>query len=322
VHGFAERTRGTHAIRYASHVLVATYHLSDTERVRARRQWIDAQPILVGRAADCHVVLDDPEVAPHHLRLSNRDGQIVVENLVDELTALVDEGEPVRIGGTILKIRLQAQAVVSTHAAPDEAHPSNPPPPRLAINPPAPSPPPVRARPRKLVLSNDPQEQSLVFAVRANPSDGGARMVYADWLEQNGFEAKVSLVRLREHLDTFLHKTATDVDWRAVAVRTPIDHCRRNKCPGAWDALVPSDATDFVRKCATCRHAVRYCVDRNDVRASAYDGAPVVFDAALDRIEAHAWYKNWADFSDDVDEDIEDDPDGYTVDAPPSQFRR
>lgn len=301
-------------------MLVATYHLSDTERVRARRQWFDIPQITVGAASDCHVVVDDPEVAPHHLRITNRAGRIVVENLVEGSHVVVEEGAAVQIGGTIVKVRLHAQPVVS--APPPTA---NPPPPRLAFNPPAPPPPPpppVRARPRKLALSNDPEEERLLLALRANPADGSTRMVYADWLEQNGFGAKASLVRLREHLDTFLHKNATDLDWRAVAARTPIDHCVHRTCPASWDALAPTAASDFVRKCTTCSRDVRYCTDRNDVRASAHAGAPVVFDAELDRVEAHVWYKRWTDFSDDIDEDLDDDPDGYTLDTPPSQFRR
>ena len=217
-------------------MLVSTYHLSDTERAGARRVWIDARPFVIGRASTCDVVVDDPDVALHHMRVDMRDGAIVVENfggVVDidgtpvpvNSSFVVDEGRPIRIGGTIVKVRLQAQSVVAIHEA------ELPPQPMMAINPPftpqyvgppgnppAPRPPPPRLRAHKKMLSANVTEQGLLSVLRANPADTETRMVYADWLEGNGLNAKAQLVRLREHLDTFMHKNATELDWRVVAL--------------------------------------------------------------------------------------------------------
>jgi len=304
-------------------VLVATYHLSDTERVGARRVWIDASPFVIGRANDCHVVIDDPEVAAHHLRVASRDGEIVVENLATTVDVdgtpvaaqgflVVEEGRPIRIGGTIVKLRLQeATAVTAQPRPPILGQPAKPPAPRPAQ---------ARPRPRKDELSPDPTEQGFLVTLRVNPSDEETRMVYADWLEGNGFNAKAQLLRLREHLDTYMHKNASDLDWRVVAVRTPIERCIQNKCPGYWDALVPIAAGDFARTCQVCRREVRYCGELAEVSAAGWENMPVVFDAGLDRVAAHATYRDpTAPLPDDSE--IEDDPDGYTLDSPPS-FKR
>jgi uncharacterized protein (TIGR02996 family) len=312
-------------------VLVSTYHLSDTERVGARRVWIDARPVVIGRAPDCHVVIDDPEVADHHLSITTRgDGAIIVDNLATAIdvdgtpvamgaSLVVAEGRAIRVGGTIVKLRMQ-EATVKTQAAPPSQYPMQGPPGNPPAPTPYPRPPPPRLRPRKDRLSSDDTEQSFLSILRANPTDSDTRLVYADWLEGNGFNAKAQLLRLREHLDTFMHRNATDIDWRVVAVRTPIDHCIQNKCPGFWDALAASGMNEFARTCGNCKHSVRYCADLSEVRSAGFDNAPVVFDAGLDRVAAHAIYR---DPQSPLDQDeLDDDPDGYTLDTPGTPFRK
>lgn len=308
---------------------------------------------MIGHARDCDVVIEDPDVADRHLRVSNRDGAIVVENLATTVdvdgtpvaaggSLVVDEARPIRVGGTIVKLRLQATAVVTTqhgpvvrdpqqlvpNPTPADSRPSmtwNPPPQQMLgppPNPPAPRPPSLPPRLHKLVLSSDAMEQRFLAALRANPGDAETRMVYADWLEANGLNAKAQLVRLREHLDTFMHRNATELDWRVVAVRTPIEHCIQNKCPQYWDALVPVAGGDFTRACRMCKRPVRYCGERAEVAVAGWENAPVVFDAGIDRVAAHATYRDpTAPIHDDLDDDPDDDPDGYTLDAPPT-FRR
>ena len=316
-------------------MLVSTYHLTDTERVGARRVWIDARPLLIGSGPDCHVILDDTEVEAHHLRVSERGAQIFVENVgavavdVDGTpvppggSVVVQEGRAVRIGGTIVKLRMQENPVRTQTAppvptGPIQGPPGNPPWPMLRT--PAPRPPAPRLRVRRDKLSMDPTEQSFLSILRANPQDTDTRSVYADWLEGNGFNAKAQLVRLGEHLDTFMHRKATDIDWRVVAVRTPIEHCIQNKCPGFWDALAADSMTDFARTCGNCKRSVRYCGDLAEVRIAGWENAPAVFDAGLDRVAAHAIYRDpQAPLDDD---ELEDDPDGYTIDQPSTTFRR
>ncbi len=336
-------------------MLVSTYHLDDTERARARRQWVDARPILIGRANDCHVVLDDPDVADHHLRITSADGGIRVENLATAAdiegtplatgaSLVVAEGRAIRIGGTIVKLRMQASPVVTT--TPSPPRPSSAPrpatePPRMTGtwnpppiaridppgNPPAPLPrrPLTPPRPRREVLSSDATEQAFIATLRAQPGDASTRMVYADWLEGSGQLAKAELVRLAEYLDTATHRTACEIDWRAVVVRTPIERCLHDRCPKHWDALTPAGASDFGRACGVCAKRVLFCGELPEVRAAAFDDVPVVFDVALDRVTAHANYRLFGDEPinpEDESDEIDDDPDGYTLDTPPENYRR
>ena len=118
-----------------------------------------------------------------------------------------------------------------------------------------------------------------------------------------------------------MHRNATDLDWRAVAARTPIDHCIQNRCPAYWDSLSSLGGSDFVRACNVCKRNVRYCGERAEVATAGWEGSPVVFDAGLDRVAAHATYRDPTAPIDD-DNEPDDDPDGYTIDSPSNNFRR
>lgn len=73
-------------------------------------------PILIGRAPECTLVLDDDFASSRHARLSLQQGQWVVEDLgstngtflgrtrVQSVTP-VEPGSPVRIGRTVLELR-------------------------------------------------------------------------------------------------------------------------------------------------------------------------------------------------------------------------
>ncbi len=94
--------------------------------VAARYRFIDT-PITVGRAYDNDVVVDDPHVAAHHLRITrSENGALVAEDL-DSLNGLyvdrvrqkrkevtLDEGHELRIGATVLRVR------TATHEVPAE----------------------------------------------------------------------------------------------------------------------------------------------------------------------------------------------------------
>jgi hypothetical protein len=89
----------------------------------------DAAETRIGRAYDNDVVLDDPTVAPHHLRVwRGEDGRLVAEDLgtanglyVDDTgpvpRAAVDGDRPLRIGRTLLRIREASHAVAPEREA-------------------------------------------------------------------------------------------------------------------------------------------------------------------------------------------------------------
>lgn len=102
----------------------------------ATRQRIDAEEALIGRAFDNDVVVDDPHVAPHHLRIFRaEDGGLVAEDL-GTLNGLYRElgqsrtqrlplaSEPgIRIGRTILRVHDARHAVAPERLmTPPRAH--------------------------------------------------------------------------------------------------------------------------------------------------------------------------------------------------------
>lgn len=102
----------------------------------ATRERIDTEEARVGRAFDNDVVVDDPHVAPHHLRIfRGEDGELVAEDL-GTLNGLFREhgrertqrlplaGEPgIRIGRTILRVHDARHAVAPERLmTPPRAH--------------------------------------------------------------------------------------------------------------------------------------------------------------------------------------------------------
>jgi FHA domain-containing protein len=102
----------------------------------AARERIEAPEARVGRAFDNDVVIDDPHVAPHHLRIfRGEDGELVAEDL-GTLNGLYPEhgakrvarlplaGEPgIRIGRTILRVHDAAHPVAAEKPlTPPRAH--------------------------------------------------------------------------------------------------------------------------------------------------------------------------------------------------------
>jgi hypothetical protein len=102
----------------------------------ASRERIDAPEARIGRAFDNDVVVDDPHVAPHHLRIfRGEDGELVAEDLGtlnglyrehgrERVSRLALGAEPgIRIGRTILRVHDAARPVAPEKAlTPPRAH--------------------------------------------------------------------------------------------------------------------------------------------------------------------------------------------------------
>jgi hypothetical protein len=91
--------------------------------VAARYRFVDV-PITIGRAYDNDVVVDDPHVAAHHLRITRgENGALIAEDLgslnglyVDRARkrtgeVTLDAGHELSIGGTVLRVRTAAHEV-------------------------------------------------------------------------------------------------------------------------------------------------------------------------------------------------------------------
>ncbi len=102
----------------------------------AARERIEGDEARVGRAFDNDVVIDDPHVAPHHLRIfRGEDGELVAEDLgtlnglypehgASRVTSLPLASEPgIRIGRTTLRVHDAAHAVApEKRMTPPRAH--------------------------------------------------------------------------------------------------------------------------------------------------------------------------------------------------------
>jgi len=100
-------------------VEILSRHRDVTSRVR-----IAGESATIGRGYDNDVIVDDPYVAPHHLRVScNEAGELVAEDLGSAngtyldggreriARAVIDGAKPLRIGQTLLRVRSSAYAV-------------------------------------------------------------------------------------------------------------------------------------------------------------------------------------------------------------------
>jgi uncharacterized protein (TIGR02996 family) len=102
-------------------------------------------------------------------------------------------------------------------------------------------------------LSADEIEKLLLDPLRARPADEELRMIYADWLEQSGDDARAAYVRgyvagLLDH---------TDLEWRAVTSHAVIPHHACGELRWSELAIVVGDA--YVRDCPRCNRRVRFC---------------------------------------------------------------
>lgn len=145
----------------------------------------------------------------------------------------------------------------------------------------------------------DPTEEKLLANIAAG--DDASRIVYADWLEENGDIRRAEFLRVQETLraphakEAFaehsrrLQQLATlvDIEWRMRVARAPVEGCRVNirfdfQCPKQWSDLVETETSD-IRFCDLCRQQVFYCTSIAEARTHAWRGRCVAVDIANER---------------------------------------
>jgi uncharacterized protein (TIGR02996 family) len=131
-------------------------------------------------------------------------------------------------------------------------------------------------------VTADPVEQRLLDAI-AQQNDANSRLVYADWLEQQGDVARAEFLRMQEFLveadpdslaftlqTTKLREVASQIDmkWRHAVARPAVEGCNQRftvRCPKEWGSLAPTERPN-VRHCETCRKHVYYCATVAEAR--------------------------------------------------------
>ncbi|MEJ7598676.1 MAG: TIGR02996 domain-containing protein [Kofleriaceae bacterium] len=309
-------------------MLLAIYHLHDRERLRARRESV-TRSVVIGSSRDCDIVIeDDARVVAHHLRLAvdppaiePLEGVVLVDGRAIDGPTLVRLGAPIQIGDTIVKLRPSpAVPALSSLAELDRTNPPN----RRIYPRPAPNPSPAEA-PRQTVqtpplgsrgldprrhgstspppiwrkqLANDPTEQRFLAALRERPAETETRMAYADWLDACGRTIEAVFVRTELRPDDPAIVRVSELDWRAITSCAPIEDCRVGEgdpdgpqCPARWDGLTAT-RDERLRRCDVCKQQVRFCATIGDAALAGRVEERVVFDTALDDIDAYAAYHN------------------------------
>jgi len=143
-----------------------------------------------------------------------------------------------------------------------------------------------------------PREQALLQA--AATGDAHSRVVYADWLEEQGDLARADFLRVQDQLvglrtddvrfgglTARLSALAAQIapSWRIQIATPSVERCGAAfdfRCPMTWSALQPT-ARDGVRHCNGCQRDVYYALSVGEARAFASSGHCVALDAASAR---------------------------------------
>jgi uncharacterized protein (TIGR02996 family) len=159
------------------------------------------------------------------------------------------------------------------------------------------------------------QDEAFVAAALAAPRDDGARLVYADWLEEQG-DPRGELLRVAVRLEKLLEhypppeearpklqrvreiarlkarfrelRPLVPYDWLLRFQRGWISQCNLVghgvKCPRRWE-LLRETADPAVRRCAHCSRAVWFCWSASESEQALRAGHPYVLALAMDRAE-------------------------------------
>ncbi len=143
----------------------------------------------------------------------------------------------------------------------------------------------------------DARERELLAAC----SDPDARLVYADWLEQQGSESRAAFLR-EEALGP-----VEEAPWRALVARSPVIGCATT-CPQAWD-LLDRIGIDNIRRCPGCNRTAFYCATIESAMTMLY--WPMALDVTVDHKAVTALRL--------ARERYTRDPPAYAEGAPPRQ---
>jgi uncharacterized protein (TIGR02996 family) len=148
-------------------------------------------------------------------------------------------------------------------------------------------------------------ERGFLRALREDPNDEVSRLVYADWLEEQG-DPRGEFLRLEVQLshmpaedpqrtegEARLRELRASLDpgWLARLDRTPVENCSLGgppflfRCPRRWEELQDTTLGPAVRFCHECEQKVYHCGSVEEAQERARDGLCVAVDSRLVRTE-------------------------------------
>jgi uncharacterized protein (TIGR02996 family) len=141
-------------------------------------------------------------------------------------------------------------------------------------------------------------DEAFLAAIRADPDDDTARLVYADWLDERGdvrgewLRVQCELARMPQsdprHAPLLAREGAlreqVDDDWLRLVGHPRIENCVEFdfRCPKTWHALHETDDPDY-RYCSECRRNVRLCHNIREASTWAYLGYCIAVSSELAR---------------------------------------
>jgi len=217
--------------------------------------------VNIGRAPDNDLVLAHGSVAEHHARVLLRDERFIVTDLRTQ-------------EGTYLGGRRLAQAVIIQ--------------PGDVLN--------IGAY-ALAIMDRPPSatDEQFLAAIAAAPRDDDTRVVYSDWLDENGRHDEAAFIRAQlaikplapetpefQELSTRIRVLAANMapEWRRVVAHAPLENCGFRyevKCPKRWESLAPS-ASPSTRFCDGCQRDVHYARTIGEARQLAQAGECLVVD--------------------------------------------
>jgi uncharacterized protein (TIGR02996 family) len=240
------------------------------EGARTQRITSEKDEIWLGTRADADIKLEGSDVAARHCKLVVRPAGIF---LVREAGELKVNGKPL---DRSTPLYATDKVFVGTYSFMTET----------------------------LARKPDANEEKLLLDIAAG--DDASRMVYADWLEENGDLRRAEFLRTQELMRslqsddpdtrmTFVEQsrrlrqlaTLVDLEWRMRVARAPVEGCNVHvrfdfQCPKQWSDLVETESPD-VRFCGLCRQQVFYCTTIPEARQHAWRGRCVAVDIANER---------------------------------------
>jgi uncharacterized protein (TIGR02996 family) len=145
------------------------------------------------------------------------------------------------------------------------------------------------------------QDEAFLQDIVAHPEDNSLRLIYADWLDEQGdpragflrleaeFAALPETDRRKKRLRKRLRKLQKDLpsDWLVRLDRTAIENCEVRfefQCPKRWEKL-QATGDEKVRYCDTCCKPVFHCDTVAQAQEHAWEGECVAIDSRVVRKE-------------------------------------
>jgi uncharacterized protein (TIGR02996 family) len=223
--------------------------------------------ITIGRRHDNHLVLPYAAVGELHARLSHRESYVLLQDEKSETGTFLDGG------------RVTSPSVVREGQL-------------------------IKIGPYQLeLLDSEPPsaiEKSFLDAIQSSPRDDDRRLVYGDWLEEQGRVEQAEFVRVQvavkvltpeeprfHELSSRLFALAPEMPrgWRRAVARPALENCDIQfelACPKQWDALQPT-ASPKQRYCGACKRNVHYADTVFEAASLAVAGHCVAVDVAQRR---------------------------------------